>query len=191
MIALFNPAKIMKTLLPLFLLYFILTACSSKKAEPGESSYNLNKRLNIHLDSAYGFKIGDAFLPDSLKSYGFLLIEIDSEALSFVPVKLAAAKNDLDKIVTGDIRLIPSNSDNPDNGEYGIECLGVMGDKQIKEAKENFKWIGNLKLKRPLPEITAVLFGSISSEGLYSFKKHFEDSGEGRSKMLQTSAIIE
>jgi hypothetical protein len=180
----FNMKHIIK-----FSLIFLITSACSIKNNHGELHSNQSGRPQ--LDSAFGFKIGDAFVHDSLKTYGFILIKIEPELLYFSPVKVDTLKVNFNGILNGQIRLVPTNLTNPDNGVYGIQCLGAIGKESINEFKGAFKQVGHLKLKVPYPQVASCQFDEFTFYGLNTFAKYNEYTWEGRAKLVATNKILE
>ncbi len=120
----------MRLIVKILFIYVITTACSNN-----QTALNENSTSTPQLDSIYGFKIGDSFIHDSSKTYSFILVKIEPEILYFLPVKIDTSGNDINNILNGQIRMVPASVMNPDNGEYGVECIGAMG----KEDRNDFK----------------------------------------------------
>jgi hypothetical protein len=170
-----------------FLIVFLLICGMGSCTDSGKFN---RPESQLEMDPITKFRLGDAFVYDSLKTYGFILIQIHPELLDFVPVQFPDSTSEITDFTYGKIKAVPINLLDPDTAEIGYECLSLMGEEDIREFALKFRKVKPFKLKKPYPNVCASGFTSLDFEHLSTFVLHNHYTWEGHKKYINVDEIL-
>lgn len=199
----------MKKLIAPFILTFLLFSCNnvdtvntnnSNKQEIKQITSKTEEQKTtvqeILVDSVNDLTIGDCFILKKTNSNkGLILTKMAKGSgivYDFTLVKLDSSKKGINKFIHGNIRMVPIATMTGVVEDWGTQCVGLMGQDDVKKFLNSFSKVGKIKFKNKAPLVSSSSFLMEYNPGeLNGFCKENEMMWTNQNKTENLNTLVE